>query len=201
VIAVDADAARLAAGQEIAGIMGIGDRIDWRHGKLGQLPLGDKEADVVYCIEVLEHVYRDENALPDLARVSADLVILTTPNLLFPIISHDTRLPFCHWLPIPARRMYAKLFGREKHEVDNLFWSPFSLNKHFVDFRPISPWLHYASYEKYLETFPFYLPYGTGHYVSGPGRAKDLYYRAVSKLGMFSHWIVPNLANVYRRVR
>src|ERR1035441_605495 len=44
IIAVDVDGARLDAARSIAGILGVRDRIDWRVGALGHLPLGDREA-------------------------------------------------------------------------------------------------------------------------------------------------------------
>ena len=103
VIAVDMDEARLDAARRIAEILGVGDRIDWRVGMLGRLPLADGEARVTYCIEVIEHIGRARPALRDLARVSAETLVVTTPNLYFPVIAHDTGLPFCHWLPLAWR--------------------------------------------------------------------------------------------------
>ena len=198
-IAVDVNEDRLAAGKEIAGILGVGHRIDWRVGGVDALPLGDREGDVVYCIEVLEHVYRSEKALHELCRVTGDLLVLTTPNLWFPVIAHDTQLPFCHWLPVPWRNIYAKMFNRTNRENDNLFWSPCTLRKNLRDFKPMSKWLHYSSYEKFLATFPFYLPYGAGSYVRRLGMLKKMYYDVVSRLGMNSHWVVPSLAYVFKR--
>ncbi|MFO8234708.1 MAG: class I SAM-dependent methyltransferase [Bacteroidales bacterium] len=199
VIAVDPNKERLDAAQEIAEILGVRDRIDWRVGRLGSLPLDDKEAEVVYCIEVLEHVYRDRKAIPDLCRVSADLLILTTPNLWFPVIAHDTRLPFCHWLPVSLRKPYAKLFKRENEENDNLFWSPLSLRKYMNGYKPVSKWLHYSSLKRFKETYPFYLPYGNGLYVEKIGFFKNMYYEIISKLGMYSHYLSPSLSYVFRR--
>ena len=198
-IAIDGDEARLNAGREIATILGIEDRIDWRTGLLGNLPVEDKEADVVYCIEVIEHVYRSKDAIHDLCRISNNLTVITTPNLWFPVVAHDTQLPFCHWLPIPLRKRYAKLFNRQDKEIDNLFWSPSSLQREFKDFQPISKWLHYASYDNFKETFPFYLPYGKGRYVPKLGSKKKMYYDLVSKLGIYSHSLLPSLAYVFQR--
>jgi 2-polyprenyl-3-methyl-5-hydroxy-6-metoxy-1,4-benzoquinol methylase len=42
---------------KIAYILGVENNIDFRTGRLGCLPLDNNEANVVYCIEVLEHVY------------------------------------------------------------------------------------------------------------------------------------------------
>ncbi len=198
IIAVELNEVRLKAAQEIAGILGIADRIDWRLGGLGNLPLADKEADIVYCIEVLEHVYRAPEAIRSLCNATSDLLILTTPNLWFPVIAHDTQLPLCHWLPVPLRKVYAKFFNREDRENDNLFWSPYSLRKNVPGFKPVSKWLHYSSYKNYLDTFPFYLPYGSGFYVRKIGILKKTYYDIASRFGMFSHWLVPSLAYVFK---
>lgn len=198
-IAIDADEFRLDAGKQIANILEVENKIDWRIGRLGRLPLNKKEANVVYCVEVLEHVYRDTGTIHDLCRVSNDLVIITTPNLWFPIIAHDTQLPFCHWLPIPIRKTYAKLFSRGTVENNNLFWSPYFLQKNMVGFKPISNWLHYSSLKKFRDTFPFYLPYGKGRYVNKLGYAKKIYYEIISRLGMYSHYMVPSLSYVFKR--
>jgi hypothetical protein len=62
--------------------------------------LGDRAARVAYCIEVIEHIGRSRLAIHDLGRICDEVLVITTSNLLFPIIAHDTRLPFCHWLPL-----------------------------------------------------------------------------------------------------
>jgi len=199
VIAIDIDEPRLMAAKKIAEILGLEGRIDWRVGGLGSLPAEPGEADVTYCVEVLEHVYRSEDALRDLVRVSGELLVVTTPNLWFPVIAHDTQLPFCHWLPIPVRLKYAKAFDRHRGEVDNLFWSPASLGKELSEYRVTSTFLHYASYDNFKETFPFYLPYGTPTEVRSLGKAKELYYNVASRLGSWSRFVLPSLACVYRR--
>lgn len=199
VIAVELDGPRLAAGREIAEILGIADRIEWHVGALGALPLPDACADIVYCVEVLEHVGRDEGALRDLARVSRDLVILTTPNLWFPVIAHDTELPFCHWLPLAWRPHYARLFKRTDRENDNLFWSPMAIRRLMPEYRVVSGFLHYRSLDDFLQTFPFKLPYIGRGMVRQPGRLQGLYYRLAARLGGVSTFVLPNLACVLRR--
>jgi len=199
IIAIEPNEPRLKAGEKIAEILGVGDRIDWRIGALGNLPLKDKESNVSYCIEVLEHVNRNPNTLMDLCRVTNNLIVLTTPNLWFPKIAHDTQLPFCHWLPIPIRKKYARLFNRTDRENDNLFWSPYTLKKNMKDFERISSWLHYNNFSNYLDTFPFYLPYGKGRIEQELGANKRIYYRLISIFGVKSHIFVPNLAGVFKR--
>lgn len=200
-IAIDPNEPRLDAGRKISNILGVENNIDFRKGRLGSLPLDNNEANVVYCLEVLEHVYRDTKAIHDLCRVSNDLVIITTPNLWFPVVAHDTGLPFCHWLPVSMRKPYAHLFGRGTRENENLFWSQCSLQKNMTGFKTISKWLHYLSLRKFKDTFPFYLPYGKFRYVNKLGYVKKMYYEIVSKLGIYSHYLVPSLSYVFKRER
>jgi SAM-dependent methyltransferase len=201
VIAVEMDAGRLAAGRRIAEILGLADRITWLAESLGQVTLADRSVDVAYCIEVLEHVQRKPETVADLERLPRDLLIITTPNLWFPVIAHDTRLPFCHWLPLPLRGIYARAFGRDGAENDNLFWSPPGLARHLGGWRPVSGFLHYARLDDYVATYPFHLPYVGGGYQRQVGRAKLAYYKLAARLGPASRHVMPNLAMVWRRIR
>jgi 2-polyprenyl-3-methyl-5-hydroxy-6-metoxy-1,4-benzoquinol methylase len=199
VIAVEINEPRLEAARRISEILGVADRIDWRVGGLGQLPLGDREARVVYCIEVIEHIRRSCPAIRDLNRVTAEALVITTPNLYFPLISHDTQLPFCHWLPLALRARYAEICGRTDCENDNLFWSPRTLLRELPDFEVASRFLHYASRRDYLSTFPFYLPYVGGGMRHGDGRLKSAYYALAAFLGRHSLYVMPSLACTLRR--
>ena len=201
ITAIELDQERLAAGREITGILGLADRISWRSEPLGAIGLADRSADIVYCVEVLEHVDGDPKAVRDLARLSRDLVILTTPNGWFPAVAHDTRLPFAHWLPRAARHAYARAFARDKGEIDNHFWSPVAIDCELRDFEVVSGFLHYPSLADYMATYPFYLPYldGGSREQPGPGRLKLAYYRLAAVLGRHSRYVLPNLAAVYRR--
>lgn len=203
ITAVEPDPERLAAGREIAEILGLSSRIEWINAPLGAIPLADRAAEIVYCIEVLEHVGGSPAAVRDLARLSTDLVVLTTPNAWFPVIAHDTRLPFAHWLPKAVRHRYARLMGRDKGEMDNHFWSPVALDRELGEFDVVSGFLHYRSIADYLATYPFYLPYldGGSREQSGPGRLKLAWYRLAASLGGRSRYVLPNLAAVYRRRR
>jgi hypothetical protein len=199
IVAAEMDAERLAAGRQIADILGLADRISWIPEGLGAMSLADRSVDVVYCIEVLEHVYGDPKPVKDLARLSRDLLILTTPNKWFPVIAHDTRLPFCHWLPVPLRQRYAAAFNRQDRENDNLFWSPAGLQRHLSGYRPVSGFLHYRSLGDYVATYPFHLPYVGGGYQTRVGVAKLAFYRLAAQLGANSRYVLPNLASVWQR--
>jgi 2-polyprenyl-3-methyl-5-hydroxy-6-metoxy-1,4-benzoquinol methylase len=199
VVAVDVDEPRLDAARRISEILGVADRIDWRVGCLGQLPLGDREARVAYCIEVIEHIGRARRAIRDLSRVADEALVITTPNLYFPVVSHDTKLPFCHWLPLRLRARYAAICGRTDCENNNLFWSPRALMRELPDFKVASRFLHYASRADYLSTFPYYLPYVGGGKRHGDGRLKSAYYALAAFLGRRSLFVMPSLACTLRR--
>ena len=201
IVAIDADEARLGAARDIAQVLGLAARIDWRIGKLGRLPLGEREARVAYCIEVLEHTGCSRPAIRDLGRVTGEALVITTPNLFFPIVAHDTRLPFCHWLPLPLRARYARLCGRGDREKGNLFWSPRSLLRELPAFEVASRFLHFASRQEYLATFPIYVPYEGGGFRYADGRLKSAYYRIATLLGRHSLYVMPSLACTLRRRR
>ena len=200
IIAMDlGDIRSMAAAKKIAAIAGVADRIDFRVGGLGDAPLQTSEADLVCCIEVLEHVSRNKAAVRDLGRITKSHILVTTPNLLFPAIAHDTRLPFAHWLPRPLRRIYARALGRLEKERGNKFWAPFELDGLLSDFKVVSKFMHYRSLDDMLETFPTYLPYGKGSQVKKIRGLRLAYFQAVALLGSASRWVLPNLAAVYQR--
>jgi len=201
IVAVDPDEKRLDAAKTIADQLGLGDRISWRVGSAQAIPLEDQAADVTYCVEVLEHVYRDSRALDELNRVAGRYLVVTTPNAYFPAIAHDTCLPFCHWLPMNLRNVYARCFGRLHMQQGNRFWTSFDLDRHFHDFRRVSRFLHYKNVEDFFATYPFYLPYGRGEWRSKPPRMLKAYYSAVSLSGAMSHHFLPSLAGTFERQR
>lgn len=199
VIAVDQDVERLAAARSIADLLGAGERIEWRAGSCSNAPLADREADVVFCIEVLEHVRRDARALHELERIAGRFLVLTTPNGAFPVVAHDTRLPFCHWLPLPLRDVYARICGRSRMQHGNQFWTPWALARNLRHFERLSRFLHYRSVDDYFGLYPCYFPYRRGEWRRAPSRAQSLYYRLVARLGGYSHFALPSLAGTFER--
>jgi 2-polyprenyl-3-methyl-5-hydroxy-6-metoxy-1,4-benzoquinol methylase len=200
IVAIELDSRRLEAARNIATILGIGERIDWRIGNVTAIPLADREASIVYCIEVIEHIGLDRRALRELRRVTDSYLILTTPNLFAPVIGHDTQLPFCHWLPLPARRVYAGIFGRQSMNENNLFWSPIALSRDMPDFIRISRFLHYNSLKEYLSLIPYYSPYGRGEMKARIGWGEYIYLQLMAAFGPYSHLFLHNLAGTFRRI-
>lgn len=196
VIAVERDPTRIQAAVQIASVLGVSDRIEWVVGSIEKLPFADRAFDAVYCIEVIEHTGTNPNYIKELTRVSNDILVITTPNKFFPVINHDTALPFCHWLPLWLRDIYASCFKRSYKQENNLFWSPISFLSAFDDFERISRFLQFRDYREYLESSRLLK---NSSYVSRSARSKETYFRYASKLGKYSIFFIPNLASTFRR--
>ncbi len=139
VYAVEPNVPRLAAARQLAGVLGVEDRITWLAGSVGHIPLVDQSIDATFCVEVIEHISTQPEVVHDLARITRRHLTITTPNGALPIVFHDTSLPFCHWLPGRWRTRYAALFGRAHWNEGNHFWNPWKLRKALPDFRLESP--------------------------------------------------------------
>jgi 2-polyprenyl-3-methyl-5-hydroxy-6-metoxy-1,4-benzoquinol methylase len=188
------DAKRSQAAQQIAAILGVEHRIRWLVGSIAAIPLRDREIDAVYCVEVIEHTGVEASYVAELCRISNDVLVITTPNKVFPIIKHDTVLPFCHWLPLGARNVYAGLFGRRNLQQNNLFWSPRQLLGAVNGFERRSRFLQFADYATYLAA--------QGGRANGAGwfaRLQGIYFAAAARTGRLSIFLLPNLASTFRR--
>lgn len=200
VLAYEYDPESLATAQEVVRILGLEQRIEFRRGDLSAgIDLADHAADLVYCVEVLEHVFKDRACVRELARIVGGHLVMTTPNLWFPKVAHDTRLPFAHWLPLSLRPSYARLLGKNPNITHNLFWSPAALAQAMPGLRRCSKFLHYASLQRYVDSYPFYMPYDRGYWEHAPSTAKLAYYRLVAEAPAIAHILLPNLAGTFRR--
>jgi SAM-dependent methyltransferase len=199
VIGVDVDRERLSAAKSIAELLGLGERIDWRVGGIQKLPLATQEADLAFCIEVLEHVQRDPSGFAELDRCTRRFLVITTPNGAFPVVSHDTCLPFCHWLPPRLRDIYARPLGRLQMQQGNRFWTPWDFSKHLSAFRRVSSFLHYKNVDDYFALFPYYLPYGRGEWRQAPSPFAHAILTMLSKTGKSGHYFIRSLAGTFER--
>jgi len=199
VIAVEMDRKRLDAAAAIAALLGLNDRIIWREGSVVKIPLADREADVTFCVEVLEHIQRDARAFAELERVTGKYLVITTPNAAFPIIMHDTCLPLSHWLPMPARNLYATICGRRETQFGNRFWAPWDIPRYLPNFKRVSHFLHFNSVDDYFDLYPYYLPYGRGSWRSAPSRKLRLYYNLAGSFGGVSQYFLQSLAGTFER--
>ena len=204
-IAADIDANRLAAARDIARVLSVDDRMEFIVSPVQSIPLTTNEVDLSVSIETLEHVGRRNirTALQRIKEVASQGVLITTPNKLFPIIAHDTRLPFAHWLPTGIKMKYAKALGREDTNDNNDFLSPLDMNALLSKFKPVSKCLTFQSYEEYRDHYPFYLPYGPNEKArvrARPSGVMSVYYKIASALfGRYSYWVMPSLAHIFVR--
>lgn len=205
-IAMDLDPDRLSAARKISSIFSLKeDRIEFICSPIEETPLPQNSADIFVSIETLEHVglQKVQPALSRIRDIASKIILITTPNKLFPIIAHDTRLPFVHWLPPGRRRLIARIFNRSSMDRGNEFLTPFDLNIILDKFRPISTCLTYLSFREYIEDFPIYVPYGCDEnlrFKAAPPRFKSLYYFLVSHLlGTHSYWAMPTLTSIFIR--
>jgi ubiquinone/menaquinone biosynthesis C-methylase UbiE len=192
--AIEYDVSRLEAAREIAGILGVSHRIEWVQASITSLPLPDRSMDAVYCIEVIEHTGVQAEFVAELCRISRDVLVITTPNKLFPVINHDTVLPFCHWLPLCLRDLYASAFGRSRRQENNLFWSPRKLLGSVTGFRRVSRFMQFARYADYRE-----LRLAHRRRLTLARRCMGVYFVLASLLGRHSVYVLPNLASTFRR--
>lgn len=198
VILIEMNEPRLDAARQIAEILGVADRIEWRAGALPALPLADQEADVSFCVEVIEHAGDAPAVVRELGRVTRDLLVVTSPNKLFPVIKHDTKLPFCHWLPPRLRNPYARALNRLDMQDNNLFWTPGRVAAALPDFQRISRFLQFPTYADYVEA-----ERRLGANASGGSelfrQAREALFRLIALAGDRSVYLMPNLGSTFQR--
>jgi hypothetical protein len=203
-ILVDPDAKRLESAARIAEMLGYADRCEFRCRLMQHLDIDP--VDVFASIETLEHVGRRNipACIEAMASRSLKAIVLATPNKWFPVIAHDTQLPFAHWMPLWMRTWYAKAAGRQDRERTNAFVSPLDLRP-LVErgFRPVSKYQTFTAYSDFLSFYPHYLPYGDNdrdRYRTRPKPGLAAYVRMVGALaGRASFAISPNLMSIWVR--
>ena len=204
-ILIDPDAARLANAKEICRILGLANRCRFVNRPLQDTGLEKDSVDIFASIETLEHVGRNnvEACMREIARVTRNLVLVTTPNRLFPVVAHDTGLPFAHWMPRPLRRVYASPFGRLPLEHGNRFLAPWDLRPLAAKFVPDSRFTTFRTVDELKRFYPHYLPYGADAARRTRHRPNPLLLRyqmmIAALLRTRSYWLAPNLASVWVR--
>jgi hypothetical protein len=201
-ILCDVDSKRLEAAGEIAAILAVDERCKFICSPMQELELADRSVDIFASVETLEHV-RKENidaCVRLMAAATRKLIILTTPNKLFPLVMHDTKVPFAHWLPPNLRKRYVRLFGRVDR-VGNDFVSPWRLAPIRQHFRPVSTVLTFPSTAAWESSYPYQSPYGKGDRwrERPPGWLKTAYALLALVLGRHSYILAPNLCRIWLR--
>jgi hypothetical protein len=167
-VLVEPDGVKFRIIQEIAEIVGVTDKCTFLNSFLQDIALADKSVDIFASIETLEHVRAAniEECVKKINDLTRRLVIVTAPNRLFPIDSHDTRLPFAHWLPKPLRRIYVSAFGKVDTDLND-YPAPWTLFANLKDFRPISRALVFRMWTPGEELIPCSYPIRTADTAAG----------------------------------
>jgi SAM-dependent methyltransferase len=201
-ILCDIDCRRLAAASEIATILGLHERCRFICKPMQDLSLEEDSVDVFASVETLEHVGDShvDRCIDLIAAATRKLVVLTTPNKLFPVVVHDTRIPFAHWLPQEHRKRYVQLFGRVDRS-SNDFVSPWRLGPIRRKFRPVSAVLTFPTYRSWEASYPFQSPYGTGDRWRDrpPVWLKATYRLTALLLKQHAYIFSPNLCRIWLR--
>ncbi|NVJ71191.1 MAG: class I SAM-dependent methyltransferase [Alphaproteobacteria bacterium] len=196
---VEPHAGKLQAAREIAKILQLADRCTFIDQELQSLDLEDRSVDVFACVETLEHVGK-ANIIPavkNIERITKCLIVLTAPNQLSPLVAHDAKVPFSHWLPIGWRKTFCHLFG-VKYEAFNHFPGPWHLRPFRERFKPETRVLVFDTYKEWVNHYPVYSPYGGGVWKDCPPKWLGWYLWWLSKcFGKRSYVVCPNLACVW----
>lgn len=190
---------KLNAIRKFAEILNLSDKCEFRQEYLQDIPHDDNSIDIFATVETLEHVGREnvDACMRNINRLTSKMIILTTPNRLFPIVSHDSVVPFTHWLPIKWRDYYLCLWGKE-YQGHNHFLTPFDLKIFKKRFKQISKVLTFQEFNEWREHYPFYSPYGKGRWKEKPHPALFLLLWLTSRIfGRNAYKVNPNLASVW----
>ncbi|MEM8987563.1 MAG: class I SAM-dependent methyltransferase [Pseudomonadota bacterium] len=189
---------KLNATRRFAEILGLSDRCVFKEEYLQDISLEPGSVDIFASIETLEHVGKAnvKPSLEHMERLTKEMIVLTTPNQIFPVVSHDGVVPFAHWLPKSMRGGYVKALGR-KVEGFNDFVSPWDLGILNKRFRPVSTTLTFTSHKAWRDHYPCYTPYGC-FWRDAPNRYLSAYLKTIEQVsGRSSYWLSPNLASVW----
>lgn len=202
VFAVDLDQNRLEVVLEIARILSVDDRLELINSSLHEIPLNNNDVEIFSCIETLEHVGRinARRSLNKINNITKNLVLITTPNKYFPVVAHDTRIPFLHMLPPGKRGLISKIFKKQHLNDDNYFLSPFDLRILLTKFKVATSCMSFKNFNEYLDHYPFYLPYGNNQnnrWQNKPSFTKASYFKIVNTIfGRYSYWLMPSLSSI-----
>lgn len=199
---IEPDQHRLEASQEIAKILGVYNQCEFVPELLQNIDFAADSVDVFASIETLEHVTKPNVniCLNNIAHSTREVVLLTTPNRLFPVVAHDTRLPFAHWMPAGLRKPYAQIFKKRDKDSGNYFLAPWDLNPLYQKFKPDAAYTMFSSIEEFDEFYPHYIPYLTKHNRERPSAAYRLFVNIVGHLfSNYAFTVSPNLATVWVR--
>jgi len=103
----------------------------------------EERFDIINCFQVLEHIdrARQKITIEKMYHLlhEGGIIFIQTPNQLFPIDIHDSKLPFAHWLPRYVSKPYANMFGKTPpHNTFMCFRDIFKIVEHLPGAKIIS---------------------------------------------------------------
>jgi hypothetical protein len=203
-VLVEPDKVKIHIAREIGDILGVADKCTFLDCYMQDIPLADNSVDIFASIETLEHVgaVNIDKCIRKMNSLTRTLVIVTAPNRLFPIDSHDTRLPFAHWLPRTLRRAYCSAFGKRIDLRLNHYPGPWNVLANLKNFRPISKALVFEDISAWRRAYPLLIPYQNGGYRSRPPRSQEIVLSLLSAvLGRYSFVATWNLSSMWMAKR
>jgi 2-polyprenyl-3-methyl-5-hydroxy-6-metoxy-1,4-benzoquinol methylase len=199
-ILCDVDRNRLNLSKKIAKILKIYNKCEFICKPMEMLDASKYSVDIFTCVETLEHVGESniDSCIRFICRVTNKLIIITTPNKLFPIVMHDSMVPFAHWFPKNIRKEYVKMFGRIDNDLND-FVSPCQLNTLKIKFAPSSKVLTFPTFDDWEKSYPFESPYNVGNRFKHKAPWFLKYYYKLSQFifGYNSYMISPNLCSLW----
>ena len=199
-VVVEYNSARLQSAKRIAEILNITDRCSFVCAGLHAMPFPRDCFKVLASVETIEHVggHRIAISIQEMDRIATQIILLTTPNKLFPIDLHDTSLPIAHWLPKRARHYYAKIC-RAQRSLYNDFVSPMDLNPLRRTFTPVTSVQTFSNMRDWRASYPHYSPYGSGSKKKQPPLGYKIYLRITSTImGHNAYMVNPNMSCIWR---
>jgi cyclopropane fatty-acyl-phospholipid synthase-like methyltransferase len=201
-VLIEPDAPRLKAAQAIATQLGLQDRCTFINAVLQDCDLSVHRIDVFASIETLEHVGRPNIAscIQTMMATKPQALLITTPNFHFPVVAHDTRLPFCHWLPQQWRVPYAAAFNKTQQNEANDFVKASDLAPLTTHYKPVTRFQTFNTFAEFLAFYPHYLPYGAAAHRmrQAPSKAlKCFVWLAGTLLGTRAWRCSPNLGAIW----
>jgi SAM-dependent methyltransferase len=104
---------------------GCEDKIRFHLIKPGEsLPFEAETYDLILCYAVIEHIHPKQRGviMRDLWRIlkpGGVILVLETPNIIFPYGNHFPFLYFTPWMPLPMVKIYGRMRGRIEGEISD----------------------------------------------------------------------------------
>lgn len=204
-IIADIAQSRLNLAREIAKILNLSQQIQFIQSGIQDIPLQPDSADIFVSLETLEHIGQEniKPALRHIKNIASQAILIATPNKLFPVVPHDTRLPFVHWLPPRQRKIITQKTKRANLDQGNQFVSPFDLKIIMDKYRPDTVCMTFRNVNEFKNSFPLYKPYGADNKkrlrLKAPLLLTQYYSFICPVFQKHAYWLMPSISCIFVR--